>query len=528
MFKKDLFSKKILFVLVLSLVISMAGIVCAAETYTVKPGDTLANIVAKTGVSSKELMELNDIKNPTLIYAGDILKLGAKGPKYVFYLIGDGMGGSQRQSAEYYLKLIAGDDDAKLTMNKFPVAGINTTQSADTLVTDSAAAGTALATGHKTNNGMISQLPDGTNVKTVLEVAQEKGMATGVITTTRLTHATPATFASHVESRYMPDKIANQYVESGVDFFAGGGYRYFIPGSGLEYKGETLKSKRKDNRNLVQEFANKGYNTFLSEEDTDKFRYYQPEGREKVFAAFTYSHTPYEVDRRRTDSTPSIAEMTEKGIDVLSKYEDGFFMMVEGGRIDHACHANDPVGAIHDTLAFDKAVAKVYEFYKEHPEETLIVVTADHETGGYGLGFAKQYFLKLENLKKAKVSVDDVLMNVYNGDREAYFDYIAENLGMDDLTSKERATITKAMDIVDNKEDYDVAMYGPDYYCPVAIATTHVLSTRAGIEWTTYAHSATPIPTTAIGVEAEGFGGYKDNTDLAKTMADVLGGRLTN
>jgi alkaline phosphatase len=449
-------------------------------------------------------------------------------PKYVFFLIGDGMGASQRQAAEYYLRSTTANKDLKLTMNKFPVAGINTTQSENSLVTDSAAAGTALATGHKTNNKVISQLPDGTNVKTLLEAAKENEMATGMVTTSRLTHATPATFASHVESRYMPDEIANQYLTSDIDFFAGGGYRYFIPAKGLNYNGQTLKSKRKDNKNLVQGFDDKGYNTFLSKTDTQKFINFEPKGQEKVFASFSYSHTPYEIDRKRTNATPSIAEMTSKGIDTLVNYDSGFFMMVEGARIDHACHANDPAGAIHDVLAFDKAVAKAYEFYRQHPKETLIVVAGDHETGGFGLGFSKQYFLKMENLEKAKVSIDGNLMGVYDGNRDKYFSYIDKNLGLDNLTAKEKKIITNAMDIVDSGEEYDAATYGPSYYDAVAIATTHILSARAGLEWTTYAHSATAIPLSAIGASAEKFGGYKDNTEIATTMADLMNFDLSN
>ncbi|MBM7622476.1 alkaline phosphatase [Sporohalobacter salinus] len=467
-----------------------------------------------------------------LLFTGVSVKLAqaAEVPKYVFFFIGDGMGASQRQAAEYYLKNITGDKTKKLTMNKLPVAGLNTTQAADSLVTDSAAAGTALATGHKTNSQVIAQSPDGTHLKTLVEAAEEQGMATGIITTSRLTHATPATFASHVKNRYLPNKIANQYLKSGVDFFAGGGYRHFIPSNGLEYKGQKLKSKRKDDRNLVKKFENKGYTTFLSKQDTESFFSFNPQGKEKVFASFTYSHTPYELDRKRTDATPSLAKMTEKGIDTLANYNNGFFMMVEGARIDHACHANDPAGAVHDTLAFDKAVNKAYDFYKQHPDETLIIVAADHETGGFGLGFAKQYFLKMDQLQKAKVTTASTLAGKYkefNQDKAKYFNYIAEKLGLEDLNPEEKETIIKAMNIVEEDRKYDTSTYGPSYYDPVAIATTHVLSKRAGLEWTTYAHSATPVPLTAIGVEAEKLGGYKDNTEVGRTIAHIMNFQLT-
>ena len=445
-----------------------------------------------------------------------------KAPKYVFYFIGDGLGSSQRSVAEYFLQEKTGDKTAKLTMNMFPIAGINTTYSTDTLVTDSAAAGTALATGHKTKNGMISILPDGkTAVKSLIAEAEAKGMATGIITTTRLTHATPAVFAAHNENRNNENEIAADFVDSGVDFFAGGGYRHFVP--------KTItwgKSKREDDRSITQEFFENDYKIFIGDKSgSESFKNYQPTGKEKVFAAFTYSHLPYEIDRINSGSkVPSLAEMTAKGIEVLSKYNKGFFMMIEGGRIDHACHANDPAGTIYDTLAFDEAVKVAYDFYKKHPQETLIVVIGDHETGGMGLGFGKNYFLNMDELLDVKVSLADVLQDEYKGDRAAYFTYIEQNIGLDNLTAEEKAKITKAMDLVDSEIDPGNTYGG---YDPVATVTTHLLSERANLFWTTYAHSGTVIPLTAIGQGDSGFGGYKDNTEIAETMAELMGFKLT-
>ncbi|WP_427337693.1 alkaline phosphatase [Caloranaerobacter sp. DY30410] len=452
-----------------------------------------------------------------------------KAPKYVFYFIGDGLGSAQRQIAEYFLQEKTGDKSAKLLINQLPIAGINTTYSANSLITDSAAAGTALATGHKTNNGVISKLPDGTNVKTLIEVAEEKGMATGIATTTRLTHATPAVFASHNENRSNENEIAVDFLDSNVEFFAGGGARHFLPQGWVDKMPSMNGSKRKDNRNLMKEFANRGYKVFYGKEQSDRFRNYSPKGQEKVFAAFTLSHLPYEIDRIHdtNNQVPSIAEITKKGIEVLSKYPNGFFFMIEGGRIDHACHANDAVGAIYDVLAFDDAVKEAYEFYKKHPDKTLIVVVGDHETGGMGLGFAKNYFLKLNELLDVKASVEDVLTKKYDGNREAYFKYIAENFGLDNLTEAEKAKIIKAMDLADNKAKYDISEYGPSYYGPVAIATTHIISERANIEWTTFAHSGTSIPMSAVGVGAEKFTGFKDNTEIARTLASVMGVELS-
>jgi len=219
----------------------------------------------------------------------------------------------------------------------------------------------------------------------------------------------------------------------------------------------------------------------------------------------------------------SLAELTKKGIEVLSKYDNGFFMMVEGGRIDHACHANDAVGVIYDTIAFDEAVKEAYEFYKKHPEETLIVVVGDHETGGMGLGVDAGYFIDMSKLENAKISVEDKLLTAYNGDREAFYEYIAENLGLTDLTEEEKAKIEKGMDLSD-----EGVSFGYYEYDSAALAAAHVLSERANIQWTTTIHTGTQIPMSAIGVGAHNFGGFKDNTEIAKTMASLMGFKLSN
>ncbi len=452
-------------------------------------------------------------------------------PKYVFYLIGDGLGASQRQFAEYYLQEKTGNKSAKLTINTFDVAGFNTTHSADTLVTDSAAAGTALATGHKTNNGVISQKPDGTKVKSLIECAEDAGMATGLISTTRLTHATPAVFAAHNANRNNESEIAASFVESDVDFFAGGGLRYFLPQGWTESQtdamGKTIKSKREDDRNLFKEFADKGYTTYYGKNGAKNFMATDMTKVNKVFATFTYSHIPYEIDRINTENNvPSLADMVKKGIDVLSQDKDGFFLMVEAGRIDHACHANDASGTILDTLAYDDAVKVAYEFYKKHPEETLLVSLGDHETGGMGLGFGTNYFLKMNNLFDVKVSVADVLQGVYDGDRAAIYTYLAENFGLKDLTDNEKSRLEKAMDIIDNEdEDTAKALYAS--YNPLAMEASHILSERANVQWTTYAHTGTAIPMSAHGTGAEVFGGFKDNTEVARTMAKLMDFELT-
>ena len=192
--------------------------------------------------------------------------------------------------------------------------------------------------------------------------------------------------------------------------------------------------------------------------------------------------------------------------------------MVEGGRIDHACHANDVTGAIYDTLAFDDAVKVAMEFYKAHPEETAIIVVGDHETGGMGLGFGKNYFLNLEALDDVKVSVEDILQYAYNGDRNTFFSYISKNCGLDDLRDEEKASILAAMDDVDGGVDVGKTYGG---YNPVSIAVTHIIDERASMYFTTYAHSGTSIPMSAIGAGTDIVGGFKDNTQIAQAVSEM-------
>ncbi len=452
-------------------------------------------------------------------------------PRYVFYFIGDGMGAAHRQLAEIYLREKTGDPSRKLLINSFGVAGLITTYSKDSLITDSAAAGTALSTGKKTLNGLIAKTPEKNDLKTLIEAAEDGGMATGIITTTKLTHATPATFAAHNDSRKNENEIAEDYLNSNVEFFAGGGIRHFIeknrgrnPEDAMGYTG---RSNRGDEKNLVNTFGQQGYTTFIGMTGAAAFSNTDFSSIDKVFAAFTYFHLPYEIERiHRYKSVPSLAEMTKAGIKVLARDPDGFFLMVEGGRIDHAAHSNDPTGVIHDTLALDHAVKAAHDFYLAHRNDTLIVVTADHETGGLGLGGdAMHNKLNIGALMDTKLSIGDTLIygsGRYNGNPVAYRTLLGTQFGLDRLSPSEAEKLEQAMD------DIDAGMVQGFYTpFPAALAAAHILSNRANIGWTTTKHTAVMIPLSAAGSGAERFSGYRDNTEIALETADLLGFDLT-
>jgi len=448
-------------------------------------------------------------------------------PKFIFYFIGDGLGASQRQFSEFFLREKKQNKSARLLMNTFDVAGMNTTYCADTLITDSAAAATALASGIKTNKGRLGKDVNGKDVRTLTEAARDKGMKTGLISTTRITHATPAAFASHQMTRNKENRIALDLLTSGVDFLAGGGIRHFIPRNTMaEHRdaiGRPISSKRRDDKDLIKGFKEKGYATFIGMQGAKAFKNKNFTGTSKVFAAFTNSHTPYEIERmNKYTDMPSLAAMTRAGIEVLCQGDKGFFLMVEGGRIDHAAHSNDPTGVIWDTLAFDNAVQAAFDFYTSHKNDTLIVVVGDHETGGMGLGMDSMgYKLNMGALLSTRISVQESLSrgdNRYKGNKEAFLSYLAEEYGLSRLSDFEAASLEKAMAAADAGETMG-------YYRmnPAALTAARLLSRRANINWTTTIHTATMIPMSAAGVGAAKFGGYKDNTEIAKTMALMLG-----
>ncbi|OEH93092.1 alkaline phosphatase [Bacillus solimangrovi] len=455
-------------------------------------------------------------------------------PKYVFLFIGDGMGMPQRSLTEYYKNAVIGDKNI-LSMHTLPVAADISTHSSNTLITDSGAAATSLSSGYKTYNGAIGMEDDKTIKPTIIEALEKEGFQTGLITSTRMTHATPASFASHEDSRSKANEIAKDYFESGVDFFAGGGYRHFV---GKE-NDMGLKSKREDS-GLIESFQDKGYTVFLSEKDTNKFLSKDITKDEKVLGLFSYSHIPYVIDRdekaKEGKEYPSLDQMTGKGIEFLyNKGKDsGFFLMVEGGRIDHAAHANDALGVIEETLELDKAIDEALAFYEKHPNETLILVTADHETGGLTLGgrlgdydnegkTTQEYKLHLDKLV-GNHSIEDVAQTKFaeefNKDREAFLNYISNDFGLGELSEKELEILNKAMDDEsDDNPNNDVGYY----YTKTGLAIGEIVALRGNIGWTTEIHTGVRIPLSAVGAGAQYFNGYYDNAQVPIKLANLLG-----
>jgi alkaline phosphatase len=447
--------------------------------------------------------------------------------KYVFLFIGDGMAMSQISSAEIYATARSSKDVAvtRLGFTSLPVSGLTTTYDAGTFITDSASAITALATGNKTLSGVLNMdVGKIKTFKTIAEYAHEAGMKVGVVTSVSLDHATPAGFFAKTPSRSNYYDIAVQMVKSGFEYFAGGGL--------LEPTG-----KNKDQPDVVQAARTAGYAYINSKAAFDALK---PDAG-KVLAVNAVlqdaNAMPYELDRKAGDL--SLADYTRKGIELLERNPQGFFMAVEGGKIDWACHANDAGAAIHDVIAFDNAVKIALDFARKHPQETLIVVTGDHETGGMTIGFAgtqySTFFDKVALQKKSFIAFNDEILAPYkeNTPKEQaklsdLLSAITESFGLDYNTLSEfqkqqlEFAFQRSMggDIERPVAEDQYLLYGG--YEPLTVKITQIMNQTAGIGWTSYAHTGVPVTTFAAGVHAELFSGYYDNTDIFRKLASAM------
>lgn len=290
---------------------------------------------------------------------------GAPTAKSVILLIGDGMGPAHRTAARLY----SVGRDGKLAMDTLPATGVARTWSTEAIVTDSAAAATALASGVKTYNAAIGVGPDKQPVPTILEMAQAAGKSVGLVTNVWISHATPAAFAAHNPERDDYLGITLDMFNHDVDVLLGGGEDYFLPvGTPGCYPDD---GDRTDSRNLIDEAIAKGYEHACNATD---FAAVDPAATDKLLGTFSDYNMPRPY-------APSLAEMTEKALAVLGKNSDGFFLMVEGGQIDQAAHVDDATNTMDDVLTFDDAVKAALSYQAAHPD-TLVIVTADHATGG--------------------------------------------------------------------------------------------------------------------------------------------------
>ncbi len=444
--------------------------------------------------------------------------LGYGQAKYVFYFIGDGMGTNQVLGTEMYLSELKGEiGRQRLCMTQFPYSGQAATFSASNGITDSSAAGTCLASGKKTNNGVLGQDPDGRPVRTVAETLKAQGWGVGIMTSVAIDHATPGAFYAHVPSREMYYEIGTQLAFSNFDFFGGAAFHQPNPKSGTgkrvnlydlcEEQGYTLAHGFEEAQQLMD--AKK----MILMQSTDGIDRNKP----------SYN-IPYAIDHRADDLT--LEQIVQTAIPFLSGKYERFFMMVEGGMIDYASHGNDAATAFGEVIAMDEALRVAYAFYQAHPDETLIVVTADHETGGLALGNS-DYTLNLQLLQHQRCSawiLSDKVSALFKGKKQPKWEdvkqVLTESLGLYDkveVTKEEDAALQKAYKKAVSHKGNDMKTMYKDVNEIGALAVK-MLNDKSKIGWTTHAHSAHAVPIFAVGVGAERFSGWHDNSDIAKLI----------
>ena len=456
-----------------------------------------------------------------------ILPTQAQQPKYVFYFIGDGMGVNQVLGTEMYQSELKGEIGVTpLLFTQFPYATVAHTFSASNGVTDSAAAGTALATGNKTKNGAIGVNKDMAEVNSVAVWAKNNGYKVGVSTSVSIDHATPASFYAHENSRNNSYQIGLDLIESNFDFYAGSDF--VNPNNKNAKDGKTYES-------LYDLTAKAGYTLARGYKDyqkkakkAEKMILFQSEAA----SAKDNGSIPYAIDRQKGDMT--LSEITRAGINFLSKNnEKGFFLMVEGGKIDWACHSNDGATALTEVQDFDNAIKVAYEFYEQHPEETLIVITADHETGGMSLGTGS-YDLNLQALKEQKVS-ENGFTSILNGLRKKYKNQVSwevvkqalkDNVGFwgnVKLNEKQEARLKAVYDKTFGNQPVDLEKSEYLHNEPLAGEAKRILNSIARIGWNSGGHSAGFVPVFAIGANAQLFQGRFNNTEIPVKIAEAAG-----
>lgn len=435
-----------------------------------------------------------------------VAAMAGKQPKYIFYFIGDGMGPSHVIGTELYLGETKGviGRPHKLCFTQFPVTSFVSTFSASNGVTDSAASGTALATGHKTNNGCIGVTPDESPVYSVAHYAKEAGYAVGVSTTVCINHATPGAFYAHQKSRSYYPQIAKEMLNAGYDFYAGGD-----PVCSNEERAALYAQAQEEGYAIAR-----GYDDYSTKRKAAKMMLYQKEVATEI---------PYTIDRNSDDLT--LAQITEAGIDFLmSKKKKGFFFMVEGGKIDYASHDNDAATMMHEVLDFNDAIAVAVDFYNKHKDETLIVVTADHETGGFVLGFNGSYSLNLKALSGQKVSEDELENILIAAANKGSFtwkeikDILTDKMGLWNEAKIDEKQEERLKELFNSAMETEDKKKRDSKLRSIANTAKQLVSYSAVISWASGNHSGTFVPLFAIGKGAELFNGVIDNTDVPKLI----------
>lgn len=419
-------------------------------------------------------------------------------PTNVILLIPDGYGPASGTMARDYVRWW--DGTASLALDSLHQGSVRTF-AADSRITDSAASATAYSTGTKTNNGYVAVDTSDRPLGTLLEGVERQGMVTGLVATSRLTHATPAAFSAHTPDRGEENEIAAQQITKSIEVLLGGGRRHFLPG-------EDAASARSDEADLIAEAQDRGYQYVTSTRELASI------DETPVLGLFADSHMAYEIDRPA--GQPSLAAMTRRALDLLGDAENGFFLMVEASRVDHAGHANDAAAHLHDILAFNEAVETALDF-AETDGETLVVSVSDHETGGLSLGRS----LDGQGEYRWEPSVLDQI--------SASHGVIQDSLSqaLETSTKPDSAVVASVIDhftAIDNLSPTEQSRLLETLDAPYTFSTElgAIIGKRAVIGWTTDGHTAVDVNLYAYGPGRSLFTGNRDNTAVGQALAHLL------
>ncbi len=444
----------------------------------------------------------------------------AEDAKYVFYFIGDGMGLGHVNATEAYNREVLKGEQPILMMT-FPVASQARTYSASSPITDSAAAGTALSTGYKTKNSMIGMDPDTVAVNSIAVDFMKAGYAVGVGTTVQADDATPAAWYAHAENRGMKQTIAPQAAESGLSFLAGGGFK--LHGAGEEAFSEFLNVMRKGNYEIAEGYA--AFNELKKKGGKFPSKVMlMPENAAGGQVGYTIDSIPGYL---------TCAQITEACLHTLeSASPDKFLMMIEGGNIDWAAHANDGGGVIKEILNFQDAINVAYQFYLRHPSETLIVVTADHDTGAmaYGRNGGSYNIAYADAQKISKDAFADWTRewgkNTQNPTWEEMENVLKEKLGfwsivpVNQKQTDELKNLFEETFITKRAEDEKTLYHTFNAFTAKAF---EILNYHIGIGWTTTYHAGNLVPVYAIGANANYFTGSLNNNEIPLLIKRAAG-----
>lgn len=424
--------------------------------------------------------------------------------KNVIFLVSDGMSSGTLALADILKRRREGNAThwARLYEEGRARRSLMDMASADRIVTDSAAAASSWGCGHRINNGGVNYGVNGEMHKPVLPVFSDAGKSTGLVTTTRITHATPAGFAANVEARGMEDTIAEQYLQRNVDVLLGGGNRHFDP------------QMRDDNRNLYQEYEQAGYDLVRNKQELQR----TGTRNRRLLGTFSDGHLPYSIDhaniREYRNDIPTLSEMTETALEELSRNDRGFILQVEGGRVDHAAHGNCVAGMLYDQIAFDDAIGTACSF-AENRDDTLVIITTDHGNANPGLNSGPDE--KFDTLQQFRHS----------------FSWIHSELNEDSTLQQIRERVEAATNFQITAEEAQVYLdatkgtYKPVYNEMSGRASVlgQIVANYTNVNWIGGSHTSDYVELAAFGPGCEAIkqNGLVRNTDLFDIMTEAAG-----